>query len=744
MILLHAILRHPCFLRCLAVALVALILGILCCYWLFPGPPPGGPPPGNDKDVELASLPPHPPSPPSIHVELTPEEKKYLEHLGPVTVGVDPDWYPYEQINYQGEYVGIAADLIQLIARRCGIELKIVPTSSWDQTLAMSQAGKCQIVSFLNQTPARDKWLNFTDPYFTDPNVFVTRVEHDYISNPAALTGETIVLPQGTSIEERIRRDYPNLHVVTVDSEREAMQLIEDKEADLTLRSLTMAAYTIRSEGWFNLKISGEIPAYANHLRIGVGKDYPMLLEILNKGVKTISPRDIRSVVNQHITIVVNHRPDYILLIKIGSVLFVFLLFGGIWALQLARLNTKLAAETVRANELLANAQEATRVKSEFLANMSHEIRTPINGVIGMTGLLLGTSLNTEQRRYTEVIQSSAQSLLGIINDILDFSKIEAKKLELEAVDFHLPTVLNELVATLKPTMDAKNLQFQLCLATDVPLTLAGDPGRLRQILLNLTGNAIKFTDSGQITISVNRVRGHYIEDASCNHCLLRFAVRDTGIGIAPDKIGLLFRQFSQIDGSAARRSGGTGLGLAISKQLSELMGGQIGVESTPGKGSEFWFTARFVIRPGVAMAAAAKPDAAPAQLPDFSGCQARILLAEDNQTNQLVALGILKKLGLSADVAANGHHVIAALEREHYDLVLMDVQMPELDGLETTRLIRNISSKVLNRRVPIIAMTAHAMESDRQGCLDAGMDDYVSKPISLQNLAAVLSKWLS
>lgn len=736
----HAIFRHPCFYRCLAVALVAMILGGFCVWVLtsppLGGPPFGGPPPGINKNIEMASLPPHPPKT-AIHVELTPEEKKFLENLGPVTVGVDPDWYPYEQINYQGEYVGIAADLIRLIAQRCGIELKIVPTKSWEQTLKISQAGRCRIVSFLNQTPERDKWLNFTDSYFTDPNVFVSRVDHDYIANPAALTGETVVLPQGTSIEEELRRDYPNLKVITVNSEREAFQLIEDKEADLTLRSLTMAAYTIRSEGWFNLKIVGEIPAYANHLRIGVSKDYPMLRDILNKGVRSLTPHDIQEAVNQHITIIVNHRMDYIFLLKVGAILFVIFLVGGIWALQLTRLNRKLAAETVRANELLAEAEEATRIKSEFLANMSHEIRTPINGVIGMTSLLLRTDLNAEQRRYCEVVQSSAQSLLGIINDILDFSKIEAKKLKLEHVNFSLPKLLDDLVGTLTADLNQKGLKFTLDLQPDVPLTLTGDPGRLRQILLNLTGNALKFTDHGEIRLSVT------VSENTAEGCLLRFAVRDTGIGIAPDKIGLLFRQFSQIDGSTTRKIGGTGLGLAISKQLAELMQGQIGVESSLGKGSEFWVTARFEICPDLANASAAKTNDTAALLPDFSGRQLHILLAEDNPTNQLVALGILKKLGLQADVVTNGREVIAALSRTAYDLVLMDVQMPELDGLEATRQIRKLDSTVLNREIPIIAMTAHAMESDRRKCLEAGMSDYVSKPVSLHNLGKVLKQYL-
>jgi two-component system sensor histidine kinase/response regulator len=541
-------------------------------------------------------------------------------------------------------------------------------------------------------------------------------------------------------------------------------------------------------------------------------------------------------------------------------------------------LSKHIASMMVSLQEKSRQAEAASRTKSEFLANMSHEIRTPMNGVIGMLDLLKTTGLTPEQEEFTTSLNQSAESLLTIINDILDFSKIEAGKLDLETIDFDLRTTLEDIGDMLAFKAQDKGLEYVCMIHHDVPSLLCGDPGRLRQIIVNLAGNAIKFTDNGEVIVRA------LLENEDATRATIRFRVSDTGIGIPKGHIGRLFESFSQVDSSTTRKYGGTGLGLTISKQLVELMGGRIGADSEEGKGSEIWFTAKFEKQPedkerrvvvpeviaGKRILVVAEhatirqvlceqlkmwgcrykeaSDGSQAleelgravigkdpfditiidlhipemdgktlgqkikQAPDLKNTQlvlmtimgergdgkrfqdigfdayltkpvkqsqlydclaavtglqkeapadqakaivtrhsladdkkrkVRILLVEDNIINTKVALHILERFGYNADAVTNGKQAVKVLETASYDLVFMDCQMPEMDGYEATGKIRNPESKVLDHKVPIIAMTAHAMKGDRDKCLEAGMDDYLSKPLNTQALSDILEKWL-
>ena len=404
----------------------------------------------------------------------------------------------------------------------------------------------------------------------------------------------------------------------------------------------------------------------------------------------------------------------------------------------LEKTNLALEASIAQALEMTRQAEKANKAKSAFLAHMSHEIRTPMNGVIGMTSLLLGTRMTSKQRHYAESVRTSAEALLEIINDILDLSKIEAGKLDLETLDFNLEELLQSFIRSMEVQAHKKGLRFLCARNPDVPTLLRGDPGRLRQILTNLAGNAIKFTPQGEVAIHIR------VEREDKDTVLLRFGVRDTGIGIPEKKIPLVFDKFTQADTAITRQYGGTGLGLAIAKQLTRLMGGEIGLASQEGKGSEFWFTALLARQTPDSTHPVSRENAVPASRPALRYTpKTRVLLVEDNFINQQVAKGFLDTLGLSVITVTHGEEALAALRDFPYDLVLMDVQMPVMDGLEATRRLRDPASGVLNPQIPVIAMTAHAMQEDRKRCLDAGMNDYVTKPLSPEALTQALARWL-
>ncbi len=822
----------------------------------------------------------------SRKIVLTPEQHTWLAEHPVIRIGIDAGNAPYSFQNADGAFIGVAPDFIALISDKLGVSFDAVPDLIGPQIMKSAGEHTLDMIAMAVITEEGESFLNFTQSYIPAPLVIMSRIDDNRIKKVSDLNGLTVALMDDCSYSKQVMDEVNHLpaKIVLVANPTEGLHAVSSGKVNAYIGMVGTNIYQAQKNDIINLKIVGNYDTVNNDQRFAVRSDWPELVQILERALYSISEVQRKVIYDRWINVPYVEQADYSLLWK---AIIIFLMIVGLMYVYIRRLvrevRQRQTAERklLELNENLIKAKDvadkASQTKSIFLSSMSHEIRTPMNGVIGMTNILLDTELNHEQREYVNIVNESANSLLTIINDILDFSKIEAGKLELENIGFDLQVTVDSALDVFVAKTEKKSIVFSCFVEPDVPSLLRGDPGRLRQVIINFVNNAVKFTNDGEIAINVNLTE----ETGSC--VTVKFSVRDTGIGIPANRMDRLFKSFSQIDTSTTRKYGGTGLGLVICKQITELMGGQIGVESKEGKGSTFWFTAvlekqpldqqqapkelvdienmrilivddngtnRHIFRKYLESWNCRVEEAVSAEeamrklqeavngndpfriamldycMPDVDGeslskevkaepqlenlilvmltsvgergdaehfrqlgfaaylhkpikkvllldCirmitrksaggekdtsrhivtqysvsedrkrNIRILLAEDNIVNQKVALRILEhKLGYNTDIVSNGKEAIKSLEKFDYDLVLMDCQMPEMDGYEATRTIRGKNSSVRNHNIPIIAMTANAMKGDREKCLEAGMDDYVTKPINMKKLADAIDR---
>ena len=798
---------------------------------------------------------------PDPKIILSDDELAWLKAHPIIHLGLDPIWEPIEYIDKQGEYRGISAAFMRRLAELLGVKLQFDPKQNWAQAVERVKGGKVDLLPALNASSQRAEFLNFTKPYLHFPFIIITRRDASLITGLEDLEGWNIAVERDYVTREYLNRDHPTLQHLLTDNTAEALRAVATGKADAYVGNMTMASYIIDKLGLGNLKVAAPAP-YSNDLTIGVRKDWPELVTILDKALATISNKERRAIRQEYLGIRYDVKVNYSLVWKIVAGATLLLLLSLLWVEHTRQQKTALA-------KAKGEAEQANRFKSYFLANMSHEIRTPMNAIMGFSYLVLQTKLTTRQYHYMDKIHASSQALLGVINDILDFSRIEAGKLEVENVSFSLDEVYENLANIIMIKAEDKGLELTFHHDPDVPDNLIGDPLRLGQVLINLASNAIKFTEQGGVLVRVDKER------QEGDRVWLHFSVSDTGIGIPEEQIARLFDAFTQLDDSTTRRYGGSGLGLSICRHLVQLMGGDITAYSVPGEGSEFTFCLPFTLDKDVAheltpdadlhglrvlvvdddpsvreilaerltsftfdvstavnateafqMLEKADCKKLPFKLvlmdwrmPDINGVEAgrrikhggellhvpavilvtaygreevmrkaeaagldgflikpvspstlfdtvirvlggtledgvgvvhgisgigylqgHLLLVEDNTINQQVAREILEGMGLEVEIVCNGREALEAVQGHDYDLVLMDIQMPEMDGYEATRQIRSESRL---QQLPIIAMTAHTMSGERERCLEAGMNEHVPKPIDPLLLFNTLSRWL-